>query len=197
MTNSHVIDYFVITAADLSALVVAWLVGKGWIEKKAEQTSGVNWQKSGHLYWLSSDLMWTWMQARDGNLPRLKHGLRKAVHHASSLGLNEPLTSRLEPLQSANAEKERLSDSEKALSFASLMKLSAKWASLRQVIKETSGLMLNLEFVWNANPIEGDQKNDHCPNTIDRLADTGLVRVQAAASAPRRVWRVCVVAVRT
>jgi hypothetical protein len=113
MTNSHVIDYVVITTADLSALFIAWLVGKGWIERKAEQISGVNWKKTGHLYWLSSDLMWTWMYARDGNLPRMNHGLHKAVHHAGALGLTDPIKCRLEALERANAGKERLSDSDK------------------------------------------------------------------------------------
>jgi hypothetical protein len=56
MTNAHAIDYFVITAADLTAILIAWLVGKGWIKKT------IKWQRSGNLYWLSSDLMWTWMQ---------------------------------------------------------------------------------------------------------------------------------------
>jgi hypothetical protein len=41
MTNAHVIDYFVITAADLTAILIAWLAGKGWIKRT------IKWQRSG------------------------------------------------------------------------------------------------------------------------------------------------------
>src|SRR5205809_4377407 len=43
MTNSHAIDYLVITFADVTAALVIWLVGKGWLVKKAQQISA-NWQ---------------------------------------------------------------------------------------------------------------------------------------------------------
>src|SRR5882724_4142258 len=92
MTNSHVIDYFVITLADLTAIGVSWLMGRKWIRKTAQN---IYWQKSGHLYWLSSDLMWTWMQVNTGNVQRMNHGLGKAIHHANRLGLGDPALSRL------------------------------------------------------------------------------------------------------
>jgi hypothetical protein len=114
MSNSHLIDYFVITAADLTAIFIGWLVGKGWLERKAKQLS-IKWQKSGTLYWLSSDLMWTWMYANQGNVRRMNHGLRKAVHHATMLDIGDPLLSRLESLQAANAGKENLGPAEKAV----------------------------------------------------------------------------------
>ena len=113
MTSSHVIDYFVITVADLTAIFLAWLAGKGWIEKKAKQISKINW-KTGHLYWLGSDLMWTWMYANAGNVPRMNHGLKKVVHHATSLRVGDPLLFRLKALQVANAGKQSLTAPEKA-----------------------------------------------------------------------------------
>src|SRR5438067_1314794 len=99
-SSSHVADYFVITAADLTAILIAWLAGKRWFERK------VSWQRSGSLYWLSSDLMWTWMQVNVGNVPRMNHGLGKAVHHATSLGIGDPVLSRLKALQISNAGKQ-------------------------------------------------------------------------------------------
>ena len=39
MTNSHLIDYFVITAADVTALFLAWFAGKDWIKKQAKEIS--------------------------------------------------------------------------------------------------------------------------------------------------------------
>jgi hypothetical protein len=113
MTSSHVIDYFVITAADITAIFLAWLAGKGWIEKKAQQISKVNWQQSGSLYWLSSDLVWTEMQVMAGRVPRMIHGLKKAIHHATSLGVGDPLLSRLKTLEIANVTKQNLTEADK------------------------------------------------------------------------------------
>jgi hypothetical protein len=113
MSNSHVIDYLVITAADVTAIFFAWLAGKGWIDKTARRISRINWEQSGHLYWLSSDLMWTWMQADAGNITKVNHGLRKALHHANSLKIGDPVLSHLKALQVANAEKQSLASSEK------------------------------------------------------------------------------------
>lgn len=107
MTNAHAIDYFVITAADLTAILVAWLVGKGWIKKT------IKWQRSGNLYWLSSDLMWTWMQVDRGNVKRMNHGIQKAVHHATSVGVGAPILTRLTALQLVMAGKQSLNTSEK------------------------------------------------------------------------------------
>jgi hypothetical protein len=109
-------EYIVITAADLTAVGVAaflaWLARK-WIEKKATQVlSKINWQH-GHLYWLASDLTWTEMQVKDGNIPKLLHGLKQFVHHASALGLGDPILSRLNELYRANAGKDRLGEAEK------------------------------------------------------------------------------------
>jgi hypothetical protein len=55
VTSSHTIDYFVITAADLTAIFIAWLAGKGWFERKTKELSRISWQRSGSLFWLSSD----------------------------------------------------------------------------------------------------------------------------------------------
>jgi hypothetical protein len=75
-------------------------------------TEDVNW-KTGNLYWLGSDLMWTWMYAKAGNLPRTNHGLNKAVHHATALGLRDPILSRLKALEIANAGRQSISAAEK------------------------------------------------------------------------------------
>ena len=72
-------------------------------------------RKTGNLYWLGSDLMWTWMYANAGNLPRLNHGLSKAVHHATALGLRDPILSRLKALEAANARKQNISAADKIL----------------------------------------------------------------------------------
>jgi hypothetical protein len=113
MSNSHFIDYIVITAADVTALFLGWLAGKGWFERKAKEISNINWQRSGHLYWLSSDLMWTWMQASNGNVPRMIHGLNKSVHHATAIGLNDSILSRLKAMQAAVGSKTNLTPSER------------------------------------------------------------------------------------
>ena len=110
-------EYMVITAADLTAVavaaLVAWLARK-WIEKKATQVlSKVNWQSSGHLYWLASDLTWAEMQVKDGNVPKLLHGLKQSMHHAAALRLGDPILSRLNDLYHANEGKDRLTDAEK------------------------------------------------------------------------------------
>ena len=105
MGGSHLIDYFVITAADVTAVFLAWLAGRGWLERKAKQISSVNWQRSGHLYWLSSDLMWTWTQATNGNVQRLIHGLKKSGYHANALGIDDSILSRLKAMQVANEAK--------------------------------------------------------------------------------------------
>jgi hypothetical protein len=115
MNNSHLIDYFVITAADLTAIFLAWLAGKRWIDKKAKQLSTINWQQSGHLYWLSSDLVWTEMQVQAGNVPRMIRGLTRAIHHATSLGVDALFLSRLKALQIANAGKQRLAEADKLI----------------------------------------------------------------------------------
>ncbi len=70
-------------------------------------------RKTGNLYWLGSDLMWTWMYANAGNLPRMNHGLSKAVHHATALGLGDPILSRLKALAAANAGKQNISAADK------------------------------------------------------------------------------------
>jgi hypothetical protein len=113
MGGSHLIDYFVITAADVTAVFLAWLAGRGWLERKAKQISSVNWQRSGHLYWLSSDLMWTWTQATNGNVQRLIHGLKKSGYHANALGIDDSILSRLKAMQVANEAKPSLSPSER------------------------------------------------------------------------------------
>jgi hypothetical protein len=108
MTNAHLIDYAVITLADLTALFFAWLAGKKWFRREATKLSG-EWQKSGSLYWLGSDLMWTWTFATQGNVQRMNHGLKQAIHHATVLGLDESLLSRLKNLQQSYRDKQELS----------------------------------------------------------------------------------------
>lgn len=107
MTNAHLIDYAVITLADLTALFFAWLAGKKWFRREATKLSG-EWQKSGSLYWLGSDLMWTWTFATQGNVQRMNHGLKQAIHHATVLGLDESLLSRLKNLQQSYRDKQEL-----------------------------------------------------------------------------------------
>lgn len=101
---SHLWDFFVITAADVSAVFLVWLAGKGWVRREARKLAG-QWEKSGSLYWLGSDLMWTWTFARDGNVQRMNHGLKQAIHHATVLGLDDSLLSRLKNLQISYRDK--------------------------------------------------------------------------------------------
>ena len=58
--------------------------------------------------------MWTWTYADAGNVPRMNHGLNKAVHHAASLGVGDPLLSRLKALQAAHVGKQNLTPAEKS-----------------------------------------------------------------------------------
>ena len=84
-------EYIVITAADLTAVALAAipaLLGRKWIGRKAAQVlSEIQWQQSGHLYWLASDLTWTEMQVKDGNVGKMLHGLKKSIHHATEMSL--------------------------------------------------------------------------------------------------------------
>jgi len=47
----------------------------------------INWNKSGTLYWLGHDLMWTIdVLLRGGQREDIIYGLKQSLHHASSLG---------------------------------------------------------------------------------------------------------------
>jgi hypothetical protein len=50
MMNDHLIDYVVITLADLTAAFVAWLFGRRWFMK---ELSKIKWQQSGNVWWLA------------------------------------------------------------------------------------------------------------------------------------------------
>jgi len=111
-------EYIVITAADLTAVALAAipaLLGRKWIGRKAAQVlSEIQWQHSGHLYWLASDLTWTEMQVKDGNVSKMLHGLKKSIHHATEMRLGDPLLAELRKLYEVNVGKERLSEADKA-----------------------------------------------------------------------------------
>jgi hypothetical protein len=53
------------------------------------------------------------MQINSGNIKRMHHGIEKAVHHATSLGVGAAILSRLKALQLATAGKESLEVSER------------------------------------------------------------------------------------
>ena len=131
-SHDHLIDYFVITAADVTALVLAWLAGKNWFRREARKLAG-QWQKSGSLYWLGSDLMWTWTFATQGNVQRMNHGLKQAVHHATVLGLDESLLGRLKNLQQSYRDKQELSGDAKAAVIRELDDLISQIGKLAAV----------------------------------------------------------------
>lgn len=106
MTNAHVIDYFVITLADLTAVLIAWLVGKNWIRR-------IQWQRSGNLYWLIHDLMWTRMQINRGNIKAVSPGIHRAVRHATALGIDAAILVNLKAVELATTGKQNLTDPEK------------------------------------------------------------------------------------
>ena len=110
MTNAHVIDYFVITLADLTAALVsgliAWLVGRKWIRR-------IQWQRSGTLYWLIHDLMWSRMQINRGNIKAVSPGINRAVGHATALGLDAAILVNLKAVELATSGKQSLTDPEK------------------------------------------------------------------------------------
>lgn len=82
----------------------------------------IKWNKTGNLYWLGHDLMWTIDAAlRDAPREIIIYGLRQSLHHAHSLGLiNTPIESRLARLK-ANADASLQHDwtSEKRTQLAS------------------------------------------------------------------------------
>ena len=97
-------EYLVITAADLTAVgITAFLAwsARRWIGKKATEV-----MRSGHLYWLASDLTWTEMQVKEGNIPKMLHGLTKSIHHANAMNLGNPIVFRLNELYQTNAAKQ-------------------------------------------------------------------------------------------
>jgi hypothetical protein len=73
------------------------------VEQPEDQT--INWNKSGHLFWVGHDLMWTIdVLLRSASRDTIVHGLRQSLHHARSLGfINTPIESRLARLK-ADAE---------------------------------------------------------------------------------------------
>ncbi|MFZ0298402.1 MAG: hypothetical protein WAM13_08635 [Candidatus Sulfotelmatobacter sp.] len=107
MTNAHVIDYFVITAADLTAVLIAWLFGRKWIKKT------LKWQRTGNLYWLIHDLLWTRMQINRGNIKAVNPGISRAVRHATALGIDAPILVNLKALELSTSGKQSLTDPEK------------------------------------------------------------------------------------
>jgi hypothetical protein len=60
--------------------------------RKGEEISikpkdAINWNKSGTLYWLGHDLMWTIdVLLRGGQREDIIHGLKQSLHHVRSLG---------------------------------------------------------------------------------------------------------------
>ena len=109
MTNAHFIDYFVITFADLSAVLIAGWVGKAWIRRTINT---IRWQRSGNLFWLPYDLMKTLMQINRGNVKGVNPSIRNAVRHATALGIDSAILSSLNALERDTAGKQTLTAAE-------------------------------------------------------------------------------------
>ena len=72
----------------------------------------MEWGKSGDLYWLGHDLMWTLdVMLRGADKPEILHGIRQSIHHARELALTV-CAQRLEKLHDAvNSAPESLTTS--------------------------------------------------------------------------------------
>jgi hypothetical protein len=110
VTNSHLIDYVVITLADVTAGLIVWLFGRQWFVK---QLSEVKWQQSGDAWWLACDLHSIKLLADMNNIPKMRTAIGKSLGHAKSMGMDDRVLSEVQELQTTYTAKTELTDADK------------------------------------------------------------------------------------
>ncbi|SRR6266849_3390662 len=110
MMNDHLIDYFVITGADLTAVFVAWLCGRRWFVK---ELSKIKWQQSGNVWWLACDLHSVKLLADMNRRPKMLHAIDQAIFHAGSIGIDDHVSAQLRKLKEGYAEERELTQQDK------------------------------------------------------------------------------------
>ncbi len=110
MMNDQLIDYVVITLADLTAAFVAWLFGRRWFMK---ELSKIKWQQSGNVWWLACDLHSVKLLADMDRRPKMLSAIDQAIHHAGSIGIDDHVSVQLRKLKEAYAEERQLTQQDK------------------------------------------------------------------------------------